>query len=158
MKAEREVNALYAALLMEDRVGEEFAATVSSITDFGFFVELDAEHVEGLVRAEDLGTGHRLVVGALVWPDGRRVQVGQRLTARLAGVSVPRRQITFEVVAFEGQKPVRPRGAPGKAPKGAPSQPSRQAKPAPHGRGRRQEKPGRGQSRRPHAGKPRRKR
>ena len=158
MKAEREVNALYAALLMEDRVGEEFAATVSSITDFGFFVELDAEHVEGLVRAEDLGTGHRLVVGALVWPDGRRVQVGQRLTARLAGVSVPRRQLTFEVVAFEGQKPVRPRGAPGKAQKGAPPQPSRQAKPAPHGRGRRQEKPGRGQSRRPHAGKPRRKR
>jgi hypothetical protein len=52
-----------------------------------------------LVRAEDLGTGHRLVVGALIWPDGRRVQVGQQLTVRLAGVSVPRRQLTIEVVA-----------------------------------------------------------
>jgi ribonuclease R len=57
MKCEREVNALYACLLMEDRVGEEFAATVSSLADFGFFVELDAEHVEGLVRADDLGPG-----------------------------------------------------------------------------------------------------
>jgi len=110
MKVEREVNALYAALLMEDRVGEEFAGTVSSLTDFGFFVELDSEHVEGLVRADDLGPGHRLAVGALVWPTGRRVQVGQSLTVRLAGVNVPRRQIDFDVVAFAGERPSRRRG------------------------------------------------
>ena len=110
MKCEREVNALYACLLMEDRVGEEFAATVSSITDFGFFVELDSEHVEGLVRADDLGPGHRLVVGALVWPTGRRVQVGQALTVRLASVSVPRRQMDFDVVVFAGERPSRRRG------------------------------------------------
>jgi ribonuclease R len=110
MKCEREVNALYACLLMEDRVGEEFAATVSSLTDFGFFVELDAEHVEGLVRADELGPGHRLVVGALVWPSGRRVQVGQTLTVRLAGVNVQRHQMDFDVVAFTGERPSRRRG------------------------------------------------
>ena len=110
MKCEREVNALYACLLMEDRVGEEFAATVSSLADFGFFVELDAEHVEGLVRADDLGPGHRLLVGALVWPNGRRVQVGQALTVRLAGVNVQRRQMDFDVVAFAGERPSRRRG------------------------------------------------
>ena len=110
MKCEREVNALYACLLMEDRVGEEFAATVSSITDFGFFVELDAEHVEGLVRADDLGPGHKLVVGALVWPTGRRVQVGQVLTVRLAAVNVQRRQMDYDVVAFAGERPSRRRG------------------------------------------------
>ena len=110
MKCEREVNALYACILMEDRVGEEFAATVSSLADFGFFVELDVEHVEGLVRADDLGPGHRLVVGALVWPDGRRVQVGQALTVRLAGVNVQRRQMDFDVVAFAGERPSRRRG------------------------------------------------
>jgi ribonuclease R len=95
---------------MEDRVGEEFAATVSSLADFGFFVELDAEHVEGLVRADDLGPGHRLVIGALVWPNGRRVQVGQALTVRLAGVNVQRRQMDFDVVAFAGERPSRRRG------------------------------------------------
>ncbi|HUM12530.1 MAG TPA: ribonuclease R [Myxococcaceae bacterium] len=110
MKCEREVNSLYACLLMEDRVGEEFSATVSSLADFGFFVELDTEHVEGLVRADDLGPGHRLVVGALVWPTGRRVQVGQALTVRLASVSVPRRQMDFDVVAFAGERPSRRRG------------------------------------------------
>jgi ribonuclease R len=110
MKCEREVNALYACILMEDRVGEEFAATVSSLTDFGFFVELDVEHAEGLVRADDLGPGHRLVIGALVWPSGRRVQVGQALTVRLAGVHVQRRQMDFDVVAFAGERPSRRRG------------------------------------------------
>ena len=110
MKCEREVNALYACILMEDRVGEEFKATVSSLADFGFFVELDVEHVEGLVRADDLGPGHRLVVGALVWPNGRRVQVGQSLTVRLAGVNVQRRQMDFDVVTFAGERPSRRRG------------------------------------------------
>jgi ribonuclease R len=152
MKAEREVNSLYAALLMEERVGEVFAATVSSITDFGLFVELDVEHVEGLVRAEDLGTGHRLVVGALIWPNGRRVTVGQRLTARLAGVSVPRRQLTFEVVAFEGEKPLAPKPPGYKAPP-----------PAKRGRGpersgrpgqKRQSSPGRTQPNRKPSGRP----
>ncbi len=111
MKCEREVNSLYACLLMEDRVGEEFAATVSSITDFGLFVELDTEHVEGLVRADDLGPGHKLVVGALTWPTGRRVQVGQALTVRLAGVNVQRRQMDFDVVAFAGEQPLARRTA-----------------------------------------------
>ncbi|MGZ5958096.1 MAG: ribonuclease R, partial [Myxococcaceae bacterium] len=111
MKCEREVNSLYACLLMEDRVGEEFAATVSSITDFGLFVELDTEHVEGLVRADELGPGHKLVVGALTWPTGRRVQVGQVLTVRLAGVNVQRRQMDFDVVAFAGEQPLARRTA-----------------------------------------------
>jgi ribonuclease R len=110
MKAEREVNALYAALLMEDRVGEEFAGIVSSLTDFGFFVELEKEHVEGLVPAADLGPGHRLEVGALVWPSGRRVQVGQSVTVRLASVNVARRQLEFDVIAFAGERPSRRRG------------------------------------------------
>jgi ribonuclease R len=110
MKAEREVNALYAALLMEDRVGEEFAGIASSLTDFGFFVELDKEHVEGLVPAADLGPGHRLEVGALVWPNGRRVQVGQAVTVRLASVNVARRQLEFDVIAFAGERPSRRRG------------------------------------------------
>src|SRR5262249_6474088 len=47
MQVEREVVSYYAALMMKDRLGEEFAATVASIVEFGFFVELDEVHVEG---------------------------------------------------------------------------------------------------------------
>src|SRR5258708_37349036 len=39
VEVEREVSSLYAAGLMKDRVGEEFGATGSSVTDFGILGE-----------------------------------------------------------------------------------------------------------------------
>ncbi|XXF75124.1 ribonuclease R [Myxococcaceae bacterium GXIMD 01537] len=105
MQVEREVVSFYACLLMKDRVGQEFDATVSSVTDFGFFVELDIEHVEGLIKTEALGFGGKFdkALLAIVYPDGRRVRVGQKLRARLVSVNTQRRQMDFEAVSFEGQ-------------------------------------------------------
>ncbi|MDQ3265622.1 MAG: ribonuclease R [Myxococcota bacterium] len=108
MQVEREVSAFYSALLMKDRVGEEFDATVGSVTDFGFFVELDVEMVEGLVKAETLGPGFKLdpVQHALVYPSGRRVKVGQKLRVRLESVNLSRRQLDFVALNFAGEQPL----------------------------------------------------
>ncbi|MCE9670422.1 ribonuclease R [Myxococcus stipitatus] len=108
MQVEREVVSFYAALMMKDRVGEEFAATVAAITDFGFFVELDVEHVEGLVKAETLGPGSKLdkQTHSLVYPNGRRVRVGQKLRVRLTSVNATARKIDFEALQFEGEAPL----------------------------------------------------
>ncbi|QSQ25489.1 ribonuclease R [Pyxidicoccus parkwayensis] len=105
MQVEREVVSFYACLLMKDHVGEEFAATVAAITDFGFFVELDVEHVEGLVKAETLGPGAKLdkQTHALVYAHGRRVRVGQKLRVRLQSVNVTARKMDFEALQFEGE-------------------------------------------------------
>jgi ribonuclease R len=105
MQVEREVVAFYAALMMKDRVGEEFDATVSSVTDFGFFVQLNEELVEGLVKAESLGGNYRLdaALHALVYGSGRRVRVGQKLRVRLVSVNLQRRQLDFQAIAFEGE-------------------------------------------------------
>jgi len=105
MQVERDVVSFYAALLMKDRVGEEFAATVSGLSERGFFVQLDVELVEGMVRAEALGPMAKLdtAVHALVFPNGRKVRVGQKLKVRLASVNTVRRQLDFEPVAFEGE-------------------------------------------------------
>ncbi|WP_163992967.1 ribonuclease R [Pyxidicoccus caerfyrddinensis] len=105
MQVEREVVSFYACLLMKARVGEEFAATVAAITDFGFFVELDEEHVEGLVKAETVGPGAKLdkLTHALVYAGGRRVRVGQKLRVRLSSVNVPARKMDFEALQFEGE-------------------------------------------------------
>lgn len=51
--AEREVEDIKKAEYMLDKVGEEFTGIISSVTSFGFFVELD-NTVEGLVRVADL--------------------------------------------------------------------------------------------------------
>nr|WP_246356888.1 ribonuclease R [Pyxidicoccus fallax] len=108
MQVEREVVSFYACLLMKDRVGEEFAATVAAITDFGFFVELDEEHVEGLVKAETLGPGGKLdkQTHALVYANGRKVRVGQKLRVRLASVNVTARKMDFDALQFENEAPL----------------------------------------------------
>ncbi|MFL5343972.1 MAG: ribonuclease R [Hyalangium sp.] len=105
MQVEREVVSFYATLLMKDRVGEEFDATVSGLAEFGCFVELDTEHVEGLVKLESLGFGGKLdkMLHALVFPDGRRIRVGQKCRVRLASVSPERRQMDFEPLEIEGR-------------------------------------------------------
>ena len=122
MSVEREVVSFYAALLMKDRVGEEFAATVASVTDFGFFVELDEVHVEGLVKAEALGPGSKLdkVLHALVYPNGRRVRVGQQLRVTLISVNLQRRQIDFEPLQFDGEEPLEAGAGEGASPRGNP--------------------------------------
>jgi ribonuclease R len=105
MLAERETVSYYATLLMKDRIGEEFAATISSVVDFGFFVELDEVFVEGLVKADALGPGSKLdkAIHALSYPNGRKVRVGQKLRVQLASANIERRQLDFLPIAFEGE-------------------------------------------------------
>jgi ribonuclease R len=109
VQAEREVVAFYSALLMKERVGEEFEAAVASVTDFGAFAELHDPVVEGLVRLAGLGRAVRFDERrhALVLPSGRLLKVGQPLRVRIASVSLERRQIELEVVRL-GEAAVRP--------------------------------------------------
>ncbi|MBO5648352.1 MAG: VacB/RNase II family 3'-5' exoribonuclease, partial [Clostridia bacterium] len=53
MMAERSIEDLYKVLYLEDKIGEEFVGTVSSVASFGFFVALD-NTCEGLVPIGDL--------------------------------------------------------------------------------------------------------
>nr|WP_242544569.1 ribonuclease R [Corallococcus sp. NCSPR001] len=112
MTVEREVVAFYAALMMKDRVGEEFDATVAGIAEFGFFVELDEVHVEGLVKGESLGPGSKLDkrTHSLVYPNGRRVRVGQKLRVRLLSANTTARKIDFEALQFQDEAPLQRTG------------------------------------------------
>ena len=53
MDAEREAVKLKICEYMENRLGEEYDAVISSVTSFGFFAEL-SNCIEGLLRIEDL--------------------------------------------------------------------------------------------------------
>lgn len=53
-KAEREAESMKKAEFMQDKIGEVYDGIVSSVTNFGVFVELE-NTVEGLIRFEDLG-------------------------------------------------------------------------------------------------------
>jgi ribonuclease R len=118
MLVEREVNALYACLLMKGRVGESFAATVSSLTDGGFFVELDGLYVEGLVKGETVYPEFEFdpATYRLSFGNGRVVKVGQPCTVTLLSVNLTKKQMDFGVERFADEQgtpaerhPARPR-------------------------------------------------
>ena len=75
--AERELIEWKKLKFMEDRVGEEFAATILSCTKYGFFVELDELFIEGLVPLATLGG-----FGARDWTTGRGARDEERYTFR----------------------------------------------------------------------------
>lgn len=81
LAAERRADDMKKAEYMKTKVGEEFDATVSSVTEWGLFVELP-NCIEGLIRKEALGEDaeyneklHVMKVGDAVWTIGASVRV-----------------------------------------------------------------------------------
>jgi ribonuclease R len=97
MAAEREVVDMYRAYLMRERVGEELDGTVSGVTRFGVFVQVDEPYIEGMVRMAALAEeGFELDESALrlvARRTGRVLALGDRVRVRIEEVSVPRRRI-----------------------------------------------------------------
>jgi ribonuclease R len=104
-KAEREFLKLRACLLMKERIGEVFDAAIISVTEFGFFVQLDSPPVEGLVHISTLSlkTRHRPErftfdpSSLALWArSGAQVfRIGQRLRVSLESVDIEKRYIDF---------------------------------------------------------------
>jgi ribonuclease R len=91
---------------MQDKLGEQFDGTITSVNSFGIFVELDEVHVDGLVHITALDNdyyhfdpiGHRL--------HGERTgmvyRLGDRLRIQVAAVNLDDRKIDFVPVAVAG--------------------------------------------------------
>ena len=105
MQAERDLIELRRCQIMQERIGEEFSGTVSSVAEFGFFVELDAVFVEGLVHLrtlEDDFYHFAPTTRSLVGERTRRTfRVGMRVRVRLIRVELWRRRIDFALVSRE---------------------------------------------------------
>ncbi len=103
MEAERDLADLRRCQLMEDRVGESFTGVISSVADFGFFVELDDILVEGLVHVRTLtGDFYHFdsTAQALTGERSRRqFRVGMPLEVKLERVDTVRRRIDFSPVS-----------------------------------------------------------
>jgi ribonuclease R len=96
---EREVQRVYAASLMRDKIGEEASGLISGITSFGFFVSLEDPFVEGLVKAETLPRGLDFDGDALrlFAPGGQVFSLGDRVHVKVTDTSVRKRQIDLEL-------------------------------------------------------------
>jgi ribonuclease R len=100
MKVEREVVSFYACLMVKDRIGEEFDATVSGLAEQGFFAELSGLYIEGMVRPSGWKFDQPSYRGLL--GGGRVVKVGLPLRVRLTSVNLDARKIDLEIVSMQG--------------------------------------------------------
>ncbi|HEY6330533.1 MAG TPA: ribonuclease R [Blastocatellia bacterium] len=106
--AERELMDWRKAEFMSTRIGDEFAGIISSIKEYGFYVELDEFFVEGLVHISTLDDDlyeyqprkHRLV-GVRT---GRQFRLGDKVVIAVDRVDLVRHLVDFSVVRSDHPK------------------------------------------------------
>ena len=86
---------------MADRLGQVFEGKISGVNEFGIYVELDANHCEGMVPIHHLDGDYYefdeqnyCLVGRRFH---RRYQLGDRLSIKVADANIERRQLNFEL-------------------------------------------------------------
>ena len=116
-EASRDVEAWLKCKFMRERLGEEFAGTISAVTSFGLFVQLDELYVEGLVHITELGGEYYRYDEARQELRGERTGVrygvGGRIRVQVSRVDLDGRKIDFRLVRdtlpAAGRPPVRER-------------------------------------------------
>jgi ribonuclease R len=101
-EASRDVIQWYKCEFMQGKVGELYEGTISGVTSFGMFVELDNIYVEGLVHITALPAdyyhfdpiGHRLTGER----GGKSYRLGSRVKVKVMRVSLDDKKIDFELV------------------------------------------------------------
>ena len=98
--AEREVADMKIAEYMESHIGEEYEGMITSVTNFGFFVELP-NLVEGLVHISSLNGNYSYVPDllALVGEDKKiKYQIGSKVKVKVVNANKEEKTVDFEVV------------------------------------------------------------
>ena len=87
---------------MQDKVGEEFNGTVTSVTSFGIFVQLKEVYVEGLVHITALGNDYYHFDSAKHRLTGERTSktfhLADPVRVRVVRVNLDDKKIDFELV------------------------------------------------------------
>ncbi|MCG3088634.1 ribonuclease R [Sporosarcina sp. MB25] len=102
--AERDTDALKKAQYMLDKIGEEFDGVISSITNFGMFVELE-NTVEGLVHVSYMTDDYyrfddrqMMMIGGHT---GKQFRIGDEVTIRVVSVKPEESAIDFEIAGMK---------------------------------------------------------
>ena len=112
-QAEREIITWKKVALIKDHVGDRFDGVVTGVANFGLFVQLNHNQVEGMIRVESLGEEHyqfdagsQSLTGSrsgIVW------RLGQSLRIEVERVDRIRQRVDFRLVQSARKKPARGR-------------------------------------------------
>ncbi|HUF41999.1 MAG TPA: ribonuclease R [Verrucomicrobiae bacterium] len=108
MDAEREMVDLKKAQFMMTKLGEEFTGFITSLANFGFFVELDEFFVEGLVKLSSLTDDdydyyekEYVIKGRR---HGKKFRLGDNVRIKVVRINAFRSEIDFELPAEAAPK------------------------------------------------------
>jgi len=105
-EASRDVEAWLKCYFVRDKLGEEFTGTISGVTTFGIFVQLDALFIEGLVHVTELGADYFQYDEARHELRGERTgiryQLTDRVTVQVSRVDLDARKIDLRLVTEPG--------------------------------------------------------
>jgi ribonuclease R len=105
MEAEREILKRMTVLFMQDKVGQTFGGIISSLADFGFWVELTEVIAEGMVRLSTLTDDYYALFPErqelLGQRTGRRFRLGQSVRVELTDVHLGRLEMNLKLAGEE---------------------------------------------------------
>ena len=97
-EAEREVDALYAAMYMSERIGEEFPAVVSGVSSYGLFAELP-NTIEGFIPIESIPGSFECIPERFLLKGSREsYSIGESLRIKVVDVDFYRRRAVFAIL------------------------------------------------------------
>lgn len=92
---------------LSDKIGQEFTGTISGVTQWGFYVELDESKCEGLVSMTELDDDYYEFDEKNYCIAGRHhhktYQLGDKVQIRVAKANLVARQLDFELVKEESK-------------------------------------------------------
>ncbi|XKI13870.1 ribonuclease R [Sporosarcina sp. ANT_H38] len=104
VEAERDTESLKKAQFMLDKIGEEFEGVISSVTNFGMFIELE-NTIEGLVHVSLMTDDYyrfddrqMMMIGER---SGKQFRLGDEVTVKVIGVKPEESTIDFEIVGMK---------------------------------------------------------
>lgn len=103
--AERASTKFMQVVFMQDKVGVEFAGTISGVTSYGIFVEVNSNKCEGLIRTNAITQDRfffeedgKKLVGKNY---GDELKMGSKVTIEVTKVDMVNRTIDFELIDYE---------------------------------------------------------
>lgn len=103
VEAERDTDALKKSQFMADKIGEQFTGIISSVTNFGLFIEL-ANTIEGLVHVSNMTDDYyrfddrsMMMIGERT---NRQFRIGDEIEIKVIGVKPEESSIDFEIVGM----------------------------------------------------------
>ena len=100
-KLERDVEDLKKAEYMQDKIGKEYKGIISSVTEFGLFVELE-NTIEGLIKFENLGNDYYIYNEERKTLAGEKTKeiftIGDKIKVKILEANKSTRKIEFKRV------------------------------------------------------------